>query len=73
MENELFNLENETAVVIGGTGVLGGAMAEALATAGARVAVVGRSAERGMHGCVKLSRKAEKRSSRPPTPPIATR
>ncbi|HET6878885.1 MAG TPA: SDR family oxidoreductase [Pirellulales bacterium] len=47
MKNELFNLENETAVVIGGTGVLGGAMADALATAGARVAVVGRSAERG--------------------------
>jgi NAD(P)-dependent dehydrogenase (short-subunit alcohol dehydrogenase family) len=44
---DLFNLENETAVVIGGTGVLGGAMAEALAGAGARVAVVGRSEERG--------------------------
>jgi NAD(P)-dependent dehydrogenase (short-subunit alcohol dehydrogenase family) len=47
MKNDLFNLEHETAVVIGGTGVLGGAMAEALASAGARVAVVGRSAERG--------------------------
>ena len=43
----LFDLTNEVAVVIGGTGVLGGAMAEALAAAGARVAVVGRSAERG--------------------------
>src|SRR5687767_2395744 len=43
----LFDLTNETAVVIGGTGVLGGAMAEALADAGARVAVVGRSEERG--------------------------
>jgi NAD(P)-dependent dehydrogenase (short-subunit alcohol dehydrogenase family) len=47
MANDLFNLEGETAVVIGGTGVLGGAMAEALAAAGARVAVVGRNAERG--------------------------
>jgi len=47
MANNLFNLENETAVVIGGTGVLGGAMAEALASAGARVAVVGRNEERG--------------------------
>jgi NAD(P)-dependent dehydrogenase (short-subunit alcohol dehydrogenase family) len=47
MKNDLFNLESETAVVFGGTGVLGGAMAEALASAGARVAVVGRSAERG--------------------------
>jgi NAD(P)-dependent dehydrogenase (short-subunit alcohol dehydrogenase family) len=47
MKSDLFNLDNEVAVVIGGTGVLGGAMAEALAAAGARVAVVGRSAERG--------------------------
>jgi NAD(P)-dependent dehydrogenase (short-subunit alcohol dehydrogenase family) len=43
----LFDLEGETAVVLGGTGVLGGAMAEALACAGARVAVVGRNEERG--------------------------
>jgi NAD(P)-dependent dehydrogenase (short-subunit alcohol dehydrogenase family) len=48
MNNNLFNLENEIAVVIGGTGVLGGAMAEALASAGARVAVVGRHEERGL-------------------------
>src|SRR5438093_3530345 len=47
MPNDLFNLEKEVAVVLGGTGVLGGAMAEALAAAGARVAVVGRSEERG--------------------------
>jgi NAD(P)-dependent dehydrogenase (short-subunit alcohol dehydrogenase family) len=47
MPTDLFNLDQETAVVLGGTGVLGGAMAEALASAGARVAVVGRSAERG--------------------------
>jgi NAD(P)-dependent dehydrogenase (short-subunit alcohol dehydrogenase family) len=46
-KEDLFNLENETAVVIGGTGVLGGAMAEALAAAGARVAVVGRNEDRG--------------------------
>lgn len=47
MKNDLFDLSNETAVVIGGTGVLGGAMAEALAAYGAKVAVVGRSEERG--------------------------
>jgi NAD(P)-dependent dehydrogenase (short-subunit alcohol dehydrogenase family) len=47
MKNDLFNLQEETAVVLGGTGVLGGAMAEALADAGARVAVVGRNEERG--------------------------
>jgi NAD(P)-dependent dehydrogenase (short-subunit alcohol dehydrogenase family) len=44
----LFNLDGEVAAVFGGTGVLGGAMAEALAAAGAKVAVVGRSEERGL-------------------------
>jgi NAD(P)-dependent dehydrogenase (short-subunit alcohol dehydrogenase family) len=48
MKNDLFRFENQVAVVIGGTGVLGGAMAEALAAAGARVAVVGRNRERGL-------------------------
>src|SRR6266567_9131551 len=47
MNNDLFSLKGENAVVIGGTGVLGGAMAEALAGAGARVAIVGRNRERG--------------------------
>jgi NAD(P)-dependent dehydrogenase (short-subunit alcohol dehydrogenase family) len=47
MKNDLFNLEDEIAAVFGGTGVLGGAMAEALAAFGARVAVVGRHEERG--------------------------
>ncbi|MBL9174739.1 MAG: SDR family oxidoreductase [Verrucomicrobiales bacterium] len=43
----LFDLSGEVAVVIGGTGVLGGTLAEGLAAAGAAVAVVGRSIERG--------------------------
>jgi NAD(P)-dependent dehydrogenase (short-subunit alcohol dehydrogenase family) len=47
MSQSLFDLSGDVAVVIGGTGGLGGAMAEALAAAGAAVAVVGRSAERG--------------------------
>ncbi len=47
MKNDLFDLSNEIAVVLGGTGVLGGAMADALATAGARVAIMGRNEERG--------------------------
>ncbi len=47
MPSDLFDLSREVAVVIGGTGALGGGMADALAAAGAKVAVVGRSAERG--------------------------
>jgi len=45
--NDLFDLSSEIVVVIGGTGVLGGALAEGLAAAGATVAVVGRNEERG--------------------------
>ena len=47
MPSNLFDLSNEVAVVIGGTGALGGGMAVALGAAGAKVAIVGRSAERG--------------------------
>ncbi len=47
MASDLFRLEGEVAIVIGGTGVLGGAMAAALADAGAKVALLGRSAEHG--------------------------
>ena len=54
---KLFDLQGEVAVVIGGTGVLCGKMAEGLAQAGALVAVVGRNAERGQ-ACVQRIRKA---------------
>ncbi len=57
MSRNLFDLSDETAVVLGGTGVLGGAMAQALAGAGARVAVAGRSEERGL-ACVRAIEKA---------------
>ena len=45
--NEIFKLDDDVATVIGGTGELGGIMAEALGAFGAKVAVVGRNADRG--------------------------
>ncbi len=51
MPTRLFDLSDTVAVVIGGTGVLGGALAEALASSGAKVAVAGRNQERGEARC----------------------
>ena len=45
--DRLFGLSGQTAIVVGGTGVLGGALADGLAAAGANVVVAGRNAERG--------------------------
>jgi NAD(P)-dependent dehydrogenase (short-subunit alcohol dehydrogenase family) len=45
--HQIFNLDGQVAVVIGATGVLGGALAEGLARAGAKVVVSGRN---GHHG-----------------------
>ena len=47
MSSNLFDLSEEIVAVIGGTGVLGGAMAQALSESGARVVVLGRNQERG--------------------------
>jgi NAD(P)-dependent dehydrogenase (short-subunit alcohol dehydrogenase family) len=47
MASNLFDLSGDVAVVIGATGVLGGALAEGLAAVGAKVAILGRNAERG--------------------------
>lgn len=44
---QLFGLTGQVAVVIGGTGVLGGALAQGLAQAGATAVVAGRDASRG--------------------------
>jgi NAD(P)-dependent dehydrogenase (short-subunit alcohol dehydrogenase family) len=54
----LFDLSGEVAVVIGATGVLGGKIAEGLAEAGAKVAVLGRNAARGQ-ACVDRIKKAK--------------
>jgi NAD(P)-dependent dehydrogenase (short-subunit alcohol dehydrogenase family) len=47
MTCDLFDLGGETAVIVGGTGVLGGAIAAGLASCGARIAIVGRNSQRG--------------------------
>ncbi|QYY34358.1 SDR family oxidoreductase [Ruficoccus sp. ZRK36] len=52
--NKLFSLEGKTAVIIGGTGELCGAMAEGLAGAGAEVVLVGRSEEKAAARLEKL-------------------
>ena len=52
---ELFSLNGKVAVVIGGTGVLCGEMAEGLAMAGATVALVGRDAAKAKDRLDKIS------------------
>lgn len=44
--NNLFSLKGKVAIVTGGTGILGGAMATGLAEAGAAVGILGRRAEK---------------------------
>jgi NAD(P)-dependent dehydrogenase (short-subunit alcohol dehydrogenase family) len=57
---ELFSLKGKTAVVIGGTGELCGAIAEGLAAAGATVALVGRDAVKAQKRLDKISKEGGK-------------
>ena len=50
-----FSLSGRTVVLLGGAGVMGGAMAEAAARAGADLIIAGRSGARG-HACVERVR-----------------
>lgn len=52
--NRIFGLRGRVAVVTGGTGVLGGAMARGIARAGARVGVLGRRKERAARVAKKI-------------------
>jgi NAD(P)-dependent dehydrogenase (short-subunit alcohol dehydrogenase family) len=56
---KLFDISGRTAVVTGGTGVLGGAMAIGLAEAGAHVVVLGRKKENGDALLKKLKEKGK--------------
>lgn len=58
----LFGLDGQVAVVIGGTGELCGAMAEALAGAGAQVVLVGRSLEKAQARIASIEEKGGKAS-----------
>ncbi|WP_042163226.1 SDR family oxidoreductase [Paenibacillus gorillae] len=50
----MFNLQNTVSVVIGGNGVLGGAMSSALAAAGSKVVVVGRDMGKANRVCEEI-------------------
>jgi NAD(P)-dependent dehydrogenase (short-subunit alcohol dehydrogenase family) len=52
----MFDLHNTVSVVIGGNGVLGSAMASALAEAGSKVAIVGRDMEKAGLVCEQIER-----------------
>ena len=52
--DELFGLSGQVAVVIGGTGELGGAIAEGVGRAGAKVVVAGRGEDRGLARAKKI-------------------
>jgi NAD(P)-dependent dehydrogenase (short-subunit alcohol dehydrogenase family) len=52
--HKLFSLEGKVAVVTGGTGVLGGAIARGLALAGAKIAVLGRRASESTESVVAI-------------------
>src|SRR6187402_1498816 len=45
--DQLFSLKGKTAVITGGTGVLGGVMVKGLAAAGASVVIIGRRLDAG--------------------------
>lgn len=46
MQNNFFDVTGKVAIITGGAGVLGGAMASGLAEAGAKVAILGRTADK---------------------------
>jgi NAD(P)-dependent dehydrogenase (short-subunit alcohol dehydrogenase family) len=60
MSNDLFSLEEKVAVVVGGGGVLAGAMAEGLAEAGAAIAILDYHRENGEARAASIRSKGRK-------------
>ncbi|MEM1321142.1 MAG: SDR family oxidoreductase [Bacteroidota bacterium] len=56
MTNTLFDLKDKVAIVTGGAGALGSAMVKGLAQAGSRVAILGRTAAKGLELADSLQR-----------------
>ena len=54
VNQKLFDLDGQVAVIVGGTGVLGGAMAAALIDAGAACVLLGRNQDRGQQAAQRL-------------------
>lgn len=61
--NGLFDLKDKVALVTGGTGVLGSAMASGLADAGAKVIVLGRKKSQVIRLLIRSERRGRMRSS----------
>src|SRR3954468_10333131 len=57
---KLYDFTGQTAVVTGGTGVLGGAMACALAACGANVVILGRNLEAGQAILARMGKDASR-------------
>ena len=70
--SDQFDLEDKTAVVIGATGELGGAIAEGLCRAGANTVIAGRNEEKGIQRAEEFSEPdgAGRPCFRRATPPI---
>ncbi len=62
-----FNIHGQTAIITGGSGILGSAMAHGLAQAGANVAVIGLHEEKTSAVADQLPRKGAKPSPSPAT------
>ncbi|MBT1701760.1 SDR family oxidoreductase [Chryseosolibacter indicus] len=62
MKKDLFNIQGQTAIITGGTGVLGSAMAQGLADAGVNTVILGRRKDAGEEVVKAIESKGKKAS-----------